>query len=141
MKPVHPRLSRQPKALPWARIFAGLIFFYGCSTAKLPTDALAQAEFGVRAAHDASAEEFAPLNLRSATEKLDKAKQALANKRYDDARRFAEDAQVDAELAEAQAEARAIRRAIDGLKGEGNAPPTQAEFESREPLKKNPAQE
>ncbi len=141
MKPVNSRLLQQPKALPWVWVFAGLTFFYGCSTAKPPTDAVAQAEFGVRAAHDASADELAPLNLRSATEKLDKAKQAMANKRYGDARRFAEDAQVDAELAEAQAEARAIRRAIDGLKGEENAPPSQAELESREPLKKNPAQE
>ncbi len=141
MEPVNPKLLRQQKRLTLGSMLAGLIIFYGCSTAKPPTDALAQAEFGVRAAHDASAEELAPLNLRSATEKLDRAKQALANKRYDDARRFAEDAQVDAELAEAQAEARAIRRAIDGLKGEGNAPPTPAELESREPLKKNPAQE
>jgi hypothetical protein len=142
MEPVTPRPLRQQKPLTWVWIFAALIFVYGCSIGKQPpTDVLAQAEFGVRAAHDASAEELAPMNLRSATDKLDRAKQALANKRYDDARRFAEDAQVDAELAQAQAEARAIRRAIDGLKGEGNAPPSQAELESREPLNKKSARE
>ncbi len=122
-------------------ILTGLTFLYACSTANPPTDALAQAEFDVRAAHDARAEELAPLNLRSATEKLDRAKEAMANKRYDDARRLAEDAQVDAELAQAQAEANAIRRVIDGLNAKGDAPPTKAEIESREPLNKNPAQE
>ncbi len=141
MRPFSPGTPYRQNALMQGCIFAALAVFYGCSTSKPPTDALAQAELGVRAARDANAEELAPLNLRSAREKLDKAKQAIANKRYDDARRFAESAQVDAELAEAEAEARAMRRAIDGLKPEGNAPPTKAETESREPLNKNPAQE
>jgi uncharacterized protein DUF4398 len=142
MKPFNPGVLYRQDALMRECVFVTLTILYGCSIGKQPpTDVLAQAEFSVRAAHDASAAELAPMNLRSATDKLDRAKQAMANKRYDDARRFAEDAQVDAELAQAQAEARAIRRAIDGLKGEGNAPPSQAELESREPLNKNSARE
>lgn len=93
----------------WARcgtwILTGTIATSGCSMSKPPTDTLAKAELSVRAARDASADELAPMNLKIAGEKLEKAKQAMAAKRYDDARRLAESAQVDAELAEAKSEA------------------------------------
>ena len=141
MKAVNPRMLRYQKVLIWSGIVAGMTFSYGCSTGKPPTNVLAQAELGVRAARDASAEELAPMNLRSAREKLDRAKRAMADKRYDDARRLAESAQVDAELAEAQAEARVMRRAVDALNGGGDAPATASESESRQPLNKNPAKE
>jgi hypothetical protein len=136
------RMARQQHALLWSGFFAGLTFFYGCSAGTPPTETVMKADLGVRAAREARAEEFAPMNLRSAREKLEKAKQAMAAKRYDDARRLAESAQVDAELAEAQAEARIIRRAVDGVRGGGgDAPSTKAERESRQPLNTKPADE
>jgi hypothetical protein len=47
--------------------------------------------------------------------------------------RLAESAQVDAELAEAKAEARFMRRAADQILQKTGVPPTQAELESRTP--------
>src|SRR5207237_429119 len=77
----------------------------GCSMmGKPPTEALANAELGLRAASEARAAEFAPMDLQSAREKLEGSKQAIAAKRYEDARRLAESGQVEAELAEVQAE-------------------------------------
>ncbi len=133
---VSPSTVRQPKALLWSALFAGLASFYGCSAAKPPTETLAKAELDLRAAREAKADELAPMNLRSAVEELEKSKQAMADKRYEDARRLAESAQVDAELAEARAEARMMRRAADAKKGT-YAAPTNAEIESRKPLTTN----
>ena len=53
---------------------------------------------------------------------------------YEEARRLAESAQVDAELAEAKAEAEIVRRAADQLWKKSEVPATKAERESREPL-------
>ena len=74
----------------------------GCSSAKPPTGILSQAELDVRAASEARADELAPMDLQSAREKLEASKQAMAAKKYDDARRLAETAQVEAELASGQ---------------------------------------
>jgi hypothetical protein len=49
-------------------------------------------------------------------EKLEGSKQAMAAKKYDDARRLAETAQVEAELAAAKAEAEITRRTADDLR-------------------------
>jgi|SRR5262245_22901662 len=110
----------------------------GCSTSKPPTDALTRAEFSVRAANEARANDLASLDLKRATEKLEKAKQAMATRRYDEARRFAEGAQVDAELAEAKAETAVVRRAADDLQRRVDAVQTDAERESRKPLPARP---
>jgi hypothetical protein len=94
---------------------------------KPPTDTLAKAELAVRSARDARA--------------LERAKQAMAAKRYDDARRLAESAQVDAELAEAKSEAEIVRRADDDVQRRADALQTEAERESRKPFTTVPNQE
>jgi predicted TIM-barrel fold metal-dependent hydrolase len=83
---------------------------------KPPTDALFRAEQSVRAATEAKAGQLAPVDFRNATEKLERSKRAMAAKRYEEARRFAESAQVDAELAEAKAEAEITRQAAQELR-------------------------
>lgn len=125
----------------WPWILTGTIGLSGCSTSKPPTDTLAKAELSVRAARDARADELAPMDLKIAREKLEKAKQAMAARRYDDARRLAESAQVDAELAEAKSEAEIVRRAADDLHRRVSALQTEAERESRMPLTTVPHQE
>jgi Domain of unknown function (DUF4398) len=107
------------KALPaWAvTSFVILCAFEnsGCTTAKPPAEALSKAELDVRAASEARADEFAPMNLQSARDKLEQSKQAMAAKRYEEARRLAEVSQVEAELAGAKAEAEITRRAAEQL--------------------------
>ncbi len=122
------------KHLFYSAAVAALIIFSGCSMTKPPTDSLARAELGARAADEAKAEELAPVDYKNARDKLAKAKLAMAAGRYDEARRLAEGAQVDAELAEAKAEAEVVRRAADQLWKKSEVPPTRAELESRTPV-------
>src|SRR2546422_6804781 len=103
----------------------------GCSTAKPPTETLARAEIGLRSATEARAEELAPLDMRSARQKLQSAKQAMAASRYEEARRLVESAQVDAELAEARAEAEVTLQAAEELRKSIDALRTEAARSSR----------
>ena len=80
----------------WTALSVALMMLSGCSTSKPPTGTLAEAEWGVRAAGEAKANDFALLDLNNARAKLEKAKLAMAAGNYDDARRFAESARVDA---------------------------------------------
>jgi membrane protein involved in colicin uptake len=136
-------LDRIMHARSVSMLLATLLFstFYACSITKPPTDALAKAELGVRAADEARAAELAPADLKNAQDKLAQARRAMAGERYDDARRLAESAEVDAELAEAKAEAEVVRRAADRLQKTTDAAPTTAERESRKPLTDSPAKE
>jgi len=108
---------------------------------KPPTEALANAELRLRAASEARAAEFAPMDLQSAREKLEGSKQAIAAKRYEDARRLAESAQVEAELAEVKAETEIMRRAAEELQKGIDALATDAERGSRKSLSKGPDKE
>ena len=132
----HVRCRTRPRGNQrfWSWITAALIAVAGCSTARPPTDILAKAELGLRAADEARADEFAPADLKNAREELARAKQAMAAEKYIEARRLAESAQVDAELAEAKAEAEIMRRAASQVPHKGDAAPTKAELESRKSL-------
>ena len=66
-------------------------------------------------ASSAGANEFAPLLLKSAMEKMDSAEQAMAEKKYVFARQLAEQAQVDAKLAEAAARSAKAQKAAAAL--------------------------
>ena len=111
---------RQQKSLRvWIIPFLLSLFAFeniGCSSAKPPTGILSQAELDVRAASEARADELAPMDLQSARDKLEASKQAMTAKKYDDARRLAETAQVEAELAAAKVEAEITRRTADDLR-------------------------
>src|SRR6266581_4844701 len=102
---------------------------------------LVGAEMDLRAASEARADEFAPMDLQSAREKLEGSKKAMAAKRYEDARRLAESAQVEAELAEVKAETEIMRRAAEELQKGIDALATDAERGSRKSLSKGPDKE
>jgi len=118
----------------WLSGLLGLILISACSTTKPPTDTLAQAELAVRAAYDARAADLAAQDLKGAQTKLERARQAMIAKKYDDARRFAESAQVDAELAEAKSEAATLRGIADDVQRKIDTRQSEAEVESRKPL-------
>src|SRR4030095_4950568 len=112
-------------ALVSASLVVMLIRFAGCSTSKPPTDTLAKAELGVRAAREAGANELASMDLKRATEKLERANQAM----------------TAAASAEAKAETAIVRRAADDLQRIVDAVQTDAERESRKPLTAKPEKE
>jgi hypothetical protein len=81
----------------------------GCASTPAPVAEMAVAEAAVRAATTTGTRESAGAQLQLATDKLARARQALADGDSARARRLAEQAQLDAELAQVQAQAQRSR--------------------------------
>ena len=87
-----------------------------CSSVSPPTTQIAAAEAAIRQAESMGAVESAPLSMRVAREKLDEAKALVGsgeNDRMGRAKRLAEDATVEAQLAEQTARTAAVTKARD----------------------------
>jgi hypothetical protein len=87
-----------------------------CQTPRQPIEAVARADAALDQADLGEAAEHAPLELRLAREKLEKAKSRLRAERYTDARRLAEQALVDVQLAEVKAESAEARETAQDLR-------------------------
>lgn len=105
-----------------AALIAGLA---GCSSTPPPNEQLAAADLAVREADESEAATYAPGPLRRARDKLQDARAALQAEDHERARRLAEEALVDAQLAEAEARSEIaqnqleeMRRSIDDLRQE-----------------------
>jgi len=96
-------------------IAAAAIFMVGCASVPAPTEQMAASRAEVNNASSAGGNEFAPLQMKSAIEKMAGAEQAMADKKYDQARHLAEQAQVDAQLAEAMARSAKAQKAADAV--------------------------
>ena len=86
-----------------------------CATAPAPTEQVSVAKAAVADAVSAGGAEYAPGVLRSAQEKLDRGNAAMAAHAYTDARRYAEEAEVDAKLAAVTARSGKAQRAVAEL--------------------------
>jgi len=103
-------------------------FAFGCATeGPPPTQDLTVARTLVEQADKSDAQRYAAADLQRAHDELSSAEKAAAERRYNEARRYAEMAQVDADLAsarassgEAQRAAHEIQRSIDSLKQESD---------------------
>jgi len=101
----------------------------GCSASRPPVAEVAQADLAVRQAAESKAPVYAPTELRVAEEKLSSAHDAMATDEYTEARRLAEQATVDARLAQARGNAadaqrntQELRKTIDVLRTEAARP-------------------
>lgn len=97
---------------------AAAVFIAGCANTPpnpAPTEQMAVSKAALSNAVSAGGNEFAPLPLKSAMEKMNGAEKALAEKDYVRARQLAEQAQVDAQLAEAMARSAKAQKAADAL--------------------------
>src|SRR5688572_16492598 len=83
----------------------------GCSAPRGPAQEIEKAELAVRTADDSGASSAAALDMRLARDKLERAKEALAEKDYDRAKRLGEQASLDAEVAAVKADSDAARTA------------------------------
>lgn len=106
-------------------LICGALGLGGCSAAQPPTATVAQAELAVQQAGQSKAPEYASGELSTARQKFDSAKRAMEAERYEEARRLAEQALVDAQLAETKADAenakqaaQELRKAIESLRAE-----------------------
>lgn len=103
-----PRARIAPLAMTLA---VGLAALGGCASTPAPTEQLAVAEAAVQRANTTSTSENSAVELKVATNKLAGARQAMASKDYELARRLAEQAEVDAEVAELRSQALRSRQA------------------------------
>jgi len=86
-----------------------LLLIVACATTPPDPRILDNAHSAIGQAEAAGASEYAPLELRFANERLAAAQQALNNEREDDARRLAEQAELEAQLALARTRAALAR--------------------------------
>jgi len=96
-------------------VLAGSLLF-ACSSTKPPTQKLAQTQAAIKQAEQVGAQDYAPLAIRSARQKLDKAQDLVKQKKYEKAKRFADESAVDAELAESKALSEKAQKAVDELR-------------------------
>ncbi|MDD2801814.1 MAG: DUF4398 domain-containing protein [Methylococcales bacterium] len=95
------------------------VFVAGCASIPAPTEQIAVSKAAVDSATSAGGNEFAPVQLQSALEKLNAAERAMAEEKNLKARQLAEQAEVDARLAAATARAAKAQKAASELR-EGN---------------------
>ncbi|ARU31286.1 hypothetical protein CAP31_06055 [Sulfuriferula sp. AH1] len=91
------------------------ILLTGCKSAPPPTAEVAVTKATVSDAATAGAAEYAPEEMKSAREKLDRANQAMAAKDYKLAKQLSIEAQADAELARSKANSAKAQQAADAL--------------------------
>jgi len=102
----------------WPKLLCGIAVAttFGCSSMKTPATAdVAVSKAAVDSAASADGALYAPLEMRSAREKLAKANKALANKDYEVAADLANQAQADANLAQGKAGSAKAKIAADAL--------------------------
>jgi hypothetical protein len=110
---------------------AAVVAVTGCSAREPARADLAQAELAVERAAGSKAPQYAPLELRKSREKVEAARTALDDGDEQEAQFLAEQALVDARLAEAKAEsqatqelARQTQRTIEALRTEAGGTTT-----------------
>jgi hypothetical protein len=118
-------MTTKLKQKPWwvlPLIFGCTATLVACSSVTPPIDAISTADMAMNRALDANAAQLAPLDVRIAREKLDLAKANMGKEEYVFARRLAEEARVDARVAEARSKAltalesnREVKQTIDTL--------------------------
>lgn len=91
------------------------IFIAGCASIPEPAEQMAVSRAAVNNALSAGGNEFAPLQIKSAMEKMDAAERAIADENYVLARQLAEQAQLDAKLAGTMARSIKAQKAADAL--------------------------
>jgi len=114
---IHRRSQGLSFALTLVALGAGLS---ACASER-PTAELDAARQAINAAERSGAVEYAPVDLNNARVKLDRAQGAANQSENRTARRLAEEAQIDAEVAGAKAQTVSAQRALQQIR-EGMAP-------------------
>ena len=106
-------------------LFIVLGLLAACGSTNPPSQQLTETQMVIQQAEQLGAEDYAPLEIRDAKIKLGLAREAVEAKEYETAIRLAEQARVDAELAQikaqsgkAQEEVAELRESIRVLKAE-----------------------
>lgn len=111
--PFNPRSNGMMTWLGAPAIAVTTILMTGCATTPAPTEQLAVSKAAVTSASRGGSNEFAPLELKSAMDKMEGAEKAMSVKDYPRAKQLAEQAQLDAKLAETKTNAAKAQKAVD----------------------------
>jgi hypothetical protein len=103
----------------WLAAFAAgsavVALLAACASTPAPTEQMAVSRSAIANAASAGAGEFAPIEMKSAQEKMERANRAMQKEDYDVARHLAEEAQADARLAEKMAQSAKAQKAAAAL--------------------------
>lgn len=83
----------------------------GCASTPPPKEQMAVSKSAIANAVSAGGSEYAPVEMKTAQEKMDRAQRAMDKEDYGNARWLAEEAQADARLAEKKAQSAKARKA------------------------------
>lgn len=109
------------KTLRLAGPVLAMMMMAACASMPPPVAEMAVSAAAVGRAAGAGANEAAPLDMNSAREKMVRADKAMADKNYELALTLAQEAQVDARLAEAKANAARASKAADAVQAQNQA--------------------
>ncbi len=100
----------------WYRAVAAIgcaaVVIAGCASIPPPTEQMAVSKSALANAVSAGGSEYAPVEMRTAQEKMDRANRAMDKEDYENARWLAEEAQADARLAEKKAQSAKAQKAV-----------------------------
>ena len=99
----------------WYRVAGAIgvaaVVMAGCASVPKPTEQIAVSNAAITSASRAGGAEHAPVEMKTAQDKMTQANRALDKEEYESARWLAEEAQADATLAEKKAESAKARKA------------------------------
>jgi Domain of unknown function (DUF4398) len=99
----------------WYRVLGAVgcaaVVIAGCASIPPPKEQMAVSKSAIANAVSAGGSEYAPVEMRAAQEKMDRATRAMEKEDYENARTLAEEAQVDARLAEKKAQSAKAQKA------------------------------
>lgn len=100
------------RGLKLAALALGTSFILAGCAGNPPSEQYAVTQSAVNAAVTAGGTEFAPVEMKSAQDKFKQSELAMQEKKYDEARKYAEQAEWDARVAERKAQAGKAQRAV-----------------------------
>ena len=117
------------RGLKLAALAIGTSFVLAGCAGNPPTEQYAVTQSAVNSAVSAGGTEYAAVEMKAAQDKLKQAELAMHDKKYDEARRLAEQAEWDARVAERKAQAakadlalKDSQKAVQELRNEGMRP-------------------
>ena len=100
------------RGLKLAALAIGTSFVLAGCAGNPPTEQYAVTQFAVNSAVSAGGTEYAAVEMKSAQDKLKQAEIAMHDKKYEEARRLAEQAEWDARVAERKSQAAKAEQAV-----------------------------
>jgi len=93
-----------------------ILLMVGCAAKVAPIEDISNAQMAIKEAEESDAAVYAPLELKFATDKLGQARTALQAEKYEEALQLANEALLDAKLAEAKSRSEEAKKTTQELR-------------------------